>query len=219
MKVPGFSSVTSRNQEDWHVIDMSSASSDAEKMSRPCVMPMRDYRDHHTLSGVVYLDYDVKHYPDGMSRKAVIKALRSHPSVKWAGRSAGNGALALAYSTEVAGRPIETGEWDYLMEWDALSSRIEQDTGLVADEGARGVNRVVFLPKDRVDWEPPRPHRVVSSDGPRKGRLGRGSPPPSAVDRAVAAEPDLENPGTFMVSLPEIVSEHHSGENHSDSRM
>ena len=193
MKVPGFSKITERNKEAWYTLDLSTATSNADKNDRPCIMPMRSHDDPHLLSGVVYLDYDAKEWPEGWDQKKVVKTLRKHPLVQWAGKSSGTGALAYAVSPELVGRAIENADAEYHQTWDSVTADIESDTGLKADRSARGVNRVVFLPQSKCDWEPPVSMSVsiCPSDGPRKGRLGRGAPPPSEVDSAVAEDLSL----------------------------
>ena len=192
MKAPGFSKVYKRNTERWRTYDMSVVPPSMPQMERPCFMPMRHPQDHSLLSGVVYLDYDAKEFA-GRTRKKVRNLLWADPQVEWAGFSSGDGVLALAWESDLAGMSLSEYKSDYKDIWDELTEGIERRTGLVADKGARGANRVVFWPQDAIDYVPPvvTVHRSPDAgDGPRKGKLGQGSHAPSSVDLAVREDPD-----------------------------
>ena len=188
MRSPGFSRLSRRNTERWTVHDLSGKPCDRPKMERPCFMPMRSPDDFSALSGVVYLDYDRKSF-GGRGRGEVVRLLRDRPEVGWAGRSAGDGALALAWAPELAGLELSAAKSEYGAAWDRLSALIYKDAGLVADRAARGASRVVFQPRDRIGWSPPPvPPRTPADPG--KGRLGTGASAPSALDMAVGEDPD-----------------------------
>ena len=185
MKAPGFSKIHKRNEEAWTTYNLATVTSSEEKMERPCVMPMRDSANPELLSGVVYLDFDRKEFPEGMKRKDVIKALK--PYLEWVGRSSGSGVLGLTHRSDIAGLSLSRAQAVYEGLWEDIADYIEEKTGVVADRSARSPNRVVFLPRDPVDWLPP---PMIVKPLADKPLLGKGSTPPTEIDRAVAQDPE-----------------------------